>query len=363
MWLFIEPSDVWLFRDGKPFDAGADHRAASLFPPNPSTLQGAIRSNVLALYGVDFEVFRQGKAAPEIHAQIGYPPTPGTKGNASGRLGSLQLNGPYLARREHGKIRPYFPCPLDLLEVDGKITRLKTQQNPPFKANWPSNSTLVPLIVPDEKTPGEGVIGWLSEEGLEQYLNGDIPPKGEFVPHRTLFEQEPRFGIGLETGRKRPQEGLLYQVEYIRPQKGVGLLVEVQGLEESQWGQSGVFSMGGEARASRYQVLGNELERLSSLRDGSKLYLPIPTYFKNGWLPGRWGDFFNPAPTLKSAAVGRHRAIGGWDVAHNRQKPIRRFVPAGSVYIFDQSLKPTGKPVCDDDTDAQMGYGTYFIGR
>jgi CRISPR-associated protein Cmr3 len=363
MWLFIEPSDVWLFRDGKPFDAGADHRAASLFPPNPSTLQGAIRSNVLALYGVDFEDFRRGQAAPEIHAQIGYPPTPGAKGNASGRLGSLQLHGPYLARCEGSKIQPYFPCPLDLLEVDGKITRLKAQQADPFEANWPAESTLVPLIVPDEKTPGEPVVDWLSAEGLKQYLNGGIPPRGEFVSHSTLFEQEPRFGIGLETASKRPQEGLLYQVEYIRPQKGVGLLVEVQGLDESQWGEAGVFSMGGEGRAARYRVTGNALEGLSSPEDGSKLYLPVPTYFEKGWLPRTWDDFFSPAPTLKSAAVGHSRAIGGWDVAHNRQKPMRRFVPAGSVYIFDQSLKPTGSSVCDDTTDAQMGYGTYFIGR
>ncbi|HXG18262.1 MAG TPA: type III-B CRISPR module-associated Cmr3 family protein, partial [Methylomirabilota bacterium] len=44
MYLFLEAIDVWLFRDGRPFDARSDHRAESLFPPYPSVMQGAIRS-------------------------------------------------------------------------------------------------------------------------------------------------------------------------------------------------------------------------------------------------------------------------------------------------------------------------------
>lgn len=51
MRLFIRPVDVWLFRDGKPFDAASDHRARSLFPPYPSTMQGVIRSKALVHLG------------------------------------------------------------------------------------------------------------------------------------------------------------------------------------------------------------------------------------------------------------------------------------------------------------------------
>ena len=53
--LFIRPVDVWLFRDGRPFSAGSDHRAESLFPPYPSVIQGAIRSYQLALKNVDLQ--------------------------------------------------------------------------------------------------------------------------------------------------------------------------------------------------------------------------------------------------------------------------------------------------------------------
>ncbi len=44
--LLIEPLDVLLFRDGRPFSAGMDHLAGSVFPPLPSTIAGFIRSRL-----------------------------------------------------------------------------------------------------------------------------------------------------------------------------------------------------------------------------------------------------------------------------------------------------------------------------
>jgi len=56
--LFFEAVDVWLFRDGRPFTAGSDHVAHSVFPPYPSVMQGAIRSNQLVLLNVDLKAHR-----------------------------------------------------------------------------------------------------------------------------------------------------------------------------------------------------------------------------------------------------------------------------------------------------------------
>jgi CRISPR-associated protein Cmr3 len=53
MQLFLEALDVWLFRDGRPFDAGSDHRARSLFPPYPTVIQGVIRSHQVVVTGAD----------------------------------------------------------------------------------------------------------------------------------------------------------------------------------------------------------------------------------------------------------------------------------------------------------------------
>ena len=48
MWLNITPLDVTLFRDAKPFTAGEDTRAHSVFPPTPMPLAGAIKAKLIA---------------------------------------------------------------------------------------------------------------------------------------------------------------------------------------------------------------------------------------------------------------------------------------------------------------------------
>lgn len=125
MWLFIEPNDVWLFRDGKPFDAGADHRARTFFPPTPSTLQGAIRRKVLTLYNIDFARYRQRDVDQSVADQVGLPPVyevvAGQSTVKPGALGTLRLRGPFVARRETTGIVPYFPCPADMVKTEDEV--------------------------------------------------------------------------------------------------------------------------------------------------------------------------------------------------------------------------------------------------
>src|SRR5437899_7108941 len=46
MRIFLEPTESLLFRTGRPFDAGENGYAESIFPPTPETLQGAIRAAI-----------------------------------------------------------------------------------------------------------------------------------------------------------------------------------------------------------------------------------------------------------------------------------------------------------------------------
>ena len=50
MRLFIEPTEPLLFRTGRPFDAGQNTFAESLFPPTPETLQGAVRAAIASYW-------------------------------------------------------------------------------------------------------------------------------------------------------------------------------------------------------------------------------------------------------------------------------------------------------------------------
>ena len=45
--ILIEPTDVWLFRDGRPFNRGQDHSAQSVFPPLPTVMQGVFGKHTI----------------------------------------------------------------------------------------------------------------------------------------------------------------------------------------------------------------------------------------------------------------------------------------------------------------------------
>lgn len=67
MWLTINPLDVWMFRDGKPFTSGDSHIAQSLFPPSAFTIQGMLRWLLIEHSGVDWDEYRgRGKQGNSI---------------------------------------------------------------------------------------------------------------------------------------------------------------------------------------------------------------------------------------------------------------------------------------------------------
>lgn len=343
MWLFLEALDVWLFRDGRPFDARSDHRAQSLFPPYPTVIQGAIRSHHLVVKGVGLQ--NQSKIREEV----------GTTDDVKG----LRLRGPFLARREAGRIVRYFPQPADAVSVAEQPRTIKpaSAPKPPGGSVLTSCPTSYLLGLEDEPAKGEGGL-WLREDNLRSYLRGGAVTG---VPESELFIRENRLGIGRNDDRRTSEEGLLYEVEFIRPQTDVGLLVGVKGYES--WPKDGLLRIGGEGRAARFgQVeVGAWPEPLCPLPIRFKLYFATPAYFDGGWQPknGAWGRFFSGNVTLVAAAVGRYESVGGYDWARNNHKPARRYVPAGSVYYFESDGNARLQPDLEQDavTDCPTGNG------
>lgn len=372
-WIFIEPSDVWLFRDGRPFSAGEEHVARSLFPPSPLTVQGALRSVILGHSNVEWSRFRDrdGSQAQAVAQKIGYPPNE----DAEGTLGSFGMAGPFLAAPKEGKITRFTPLPSNIREVkdEDRFVQLAPTRGINFEANWPVHPpSWAPLWSPEEANLGktEGA-PWLSEGALQNYLNND---SFEVTERDKLFTSEPRFGIGLDYAVGRPEESLLYQAEFIRPDAGVGLLVRLK--EDFHLpAKTGMLQLGGEARAARYrEVASSDLNVNPGLAEPSqrlKLVFLTPAYFKEGWLPanGDWSSFFGDAPVrLVAASIGSPTLVGGWDVARRQPKPMRSYVPAGSVYFFESDSPipiPSGPitetPLGDLDRDL-LGFGQVAIG-
>lgn len=98
-----------------------------------------------------------------------------------------------------------------------------------------------------------------------------------------------------------------------------------------------------------------------------RMILATPAIFKAGWKPD-----LSSAPLkdyglkLIGAHVGRWKAVSGWSLAPPRgPKPIRRMVPAGSVYFFEVE-KPGDAarlaelwlhPISDDEQEKRDGFG------
>ena len=338
--IFIEPLDVWLFRDGRPFAAGSDHRAESLFPPFPTTTLGAIRRRELVRNNFDFSESDRDKSKEKAKKYVGEP----VRMDAPNNLNGLTLRGPFVTRRENGSYVRYHPQPADACKQAGELLPMAKPSR--FKsgvqAGTPSGRFLPLGLGMDYEKEGEPL--WLSEPALKDYLKGQ-PVNG--VEANDLFMREDRIGIGMDNATYTVTNGALYEVQFIRPRKDVGLSMVMDGYD---WASvpEGWLQLGGESRAAMYQTIGTDkidnwpTQAKQLLPARFKVYFATPAYFSGGWQPktGSWKDFFGDGVDLVSAAIGRYTNIGGFDLAEapgsaGAHRPTRRFVPAGSVYYFE----------------------------
>jgi len=359
-WILIEPLDVVLFRDSKPFAAGESHRAKSLFPPNPIPLAGALKSKILVDHGIGFTIFKDASRHHELNeAQRQVLKRVGD----SDGYGNLRLKGPFLVKQEEGGTSQigiedvYFPLPLNLIGIN-ELQPLD-QGLPEVSYSPPWTKGFRPLWIRRE-APGEELKDQLiSHRALMDYLQGVTTTN--LVAANDLYLSELRVGIKLSPGRRTAEEGMFYMPEFVRLQKGMRLCVSLEGVDDLLPKKTGLLSLGGESRATVYRKCEQppegfeELQRgksiLEKLRSptspGLKLYLASPAIFKQGWLP----DFIDPSSLigemvvdtsgnkiklqLIAAAVGKALPIGGWDLAKSAPKPLLKAVPPGSVYFFE----------------------------
>lgn len=345
-WFFIRPFDTLFFRDARPFVAGEDNLALSVFPPAPSVIYGAFRTACLVHAGVDLIKFREGKAK-------NVPEAVGTKD----KFGTLRLTGPIPAWCQADAVNILFLSPLNLVykerTPDHKLEFL-LPEHPAAGTNFPLP---LKLCMAEEKVTYAD--RYLSLDQTMALLAGDIPEiLDDLTSKDNLWKTDNRVGIA-RTKARTAEEGMLYSSQHIqinnRSQHGDqigGLAVKVLKGEDDLPSKS-TIQLGGEKRFCEFEEvkidqptefqLGRIAEKISE-KQRFFFWLISPAVFscnEFAFLP----DFINPETLtgdldgqevkLVACQVGRAVSIGGWDIVHNMPKPMRRAVPEGSIYFFE----------------------------
>ena len=391
LWI-IEPLDPLIVRDGRPFNATPGARARSLPFPFPSTTTGGVRTRA------------------------------GQDGNGAFNKANIEavkqvtVRGPLLAEMEaNGEIRFLVPAPADALVFDdeqktGRLERKwlrpltlpdgadhdKPANFPPYFAGLPHHNNRKPAQRAPNFWYWERLEDWLfNPEGETALLNpADLGHDGPQPDRRIHVKIDPTNFTG-EDSMLFATSGLTFWRQdknsddqsppELSKTKKLLLAVAVDELNALSIGE-GLAPLGGERRLMRWHeiksIKGEDLlkpkkgldhlaDRITQNGGHCRLVLLTPAYFKDGWLPGDFGEKAGTTVTLEAAAVPKPIVVSGWDFASKPPgpKPTRRLAPAGSVYFvkvegdIEQWINDRWlHPLSDDEELAMAGFGLTAVG-
>lgn len=363
----INALDTLFFRDGKPFIMGENHWTDSIFPPNMSTIYGAIRT---AYFSENMEVFQKLKAEKLLN----------TEKDPTKKLNIKRL----FYQITNGNDKDfYYSMPLDLVRLKDIPTDILEEEKESkkyevfiLKANENKYIDSLPLkyILHFDEHIETVTDGLIEEDNFYNYINGH---KDDIKISRIsdYVKDEPKIGIGINKRTRTSEDSKLYRID-LKRLKNLSLMVEFEGIEIKD---RGFIKLGGEGKYAEYKEL-NEMDDILELESGEvtdrfKINLITPAIFEKGWIPK---DVTEGTYTFKNdkfkiklvvAAIGRYTLSGGYDIAKNRAKPMLKSVPAGSTYYFEV-LEGNPKDISEyfhlksiSDIRREEGYGIGIVSK
>ena len=391
LYLRINAHDPLIARDGRPFGLGI--RMKSLDWLYPSVLAGSLRTMLGNAQDSSFD----DKMIESLKC--------------------ISISGPLPCYE--GKI--YIPPPKDLLvkEENKKREQYAHAIRPVDTGsdNWSGSNCdlptgdLLPAMLPkridDEFKPAKTPSLWSMEIMKKWLINakGDgfiSPPDPEKIAGSTDFlnlpQKEARTHVMIDPKLGTSKDSRLFETVgldfSVKGQKDkIELVARIENEDEFADLTSKIDSfntIGGERRLARWKAhetqegwaFPSELASDFVGKNKLRMVLATPAIFSDGWLPGwlnGWpdGDIPDYWPKglklkLVSACTDRWKPISGWCLERGKQgpKPIRRLVPAGSVYFFEVLNGDVAvvaknlwlRSVCDDKQDRRDGFGLALWG-
>jgi len=323
----IEPRDPLIVRDGRPFGPTPGARAASLPFPFPSTLAGAVRTQV----GRDADGVFDVRRIDEVKR--------------------IAVSGPLLVELDEvNAVRRWLvPAPADTLLLDldpphkdrAICKRLVPLHLPSgAQTNLPGGLKPVGLARPDPRKP-RGPRFWYWD-GFSHWLTS--PREGEVALPELGHDgpvPEQRTHVRIRPDTSTAEEGALFQTHGLEftqhSRQRLALAVITDGILHPD-----LAPLGGERRlVSWRQSQDTPPACPAAVRDAiiqnaaCRVVLLTPAHFAQGHHPD-W--LLQPragvSPVLVAMAVQRAQVASGWDLEWGRPKPTRRLAPAGTVLFL-----------------------------
>jgi CRISPR-associated protein Cmr3 len=364
--IVLDPLDVLFFRDGRPFTA-SERLLSGL--PLPQTLAGAIRTALLQHLGCDFSKMRGAATFAEAVAR--------SCGSDEQWIARTTIRGPWLARRTatDEEVDVFVPMPAILHKRKQNDRKENEKQTPlfrmsPLAANelpgWNptgDQAGLQPLWL-RTLDPTEPATGFLTQNGLWQFLQGEPVMASEVVKPDELYSLDHRTGIGISPDRLVAEESQIYGRGFLALQENVAIYAEVV-LPDDAPSVGTIFddlrtlSIGGEGRHATIRRLAHPVAWPQiTPSNGQKPFvlLTTPCPFQERWKPQAL------AQQIVAAAVPGSIPFSGWDLANRCPKPTCFAVQAGSVYFLDSLPEQKNHSLAETEDERQLGWGCCLTG-
>jgi CRISPR-associated protein Cmr3 len=369
----IQPLDTLFFRDGMSFGMGETGWLESIFPPAPQTIQGFMRYAILRAHCKSDDIFKCESCKHKEGCNL--PEAIGSQKEFD--YGLLDIYGPYLFKDD----KRYYPAPLDIMEDEkGALLLVPSDE----QVNCDIGNAHLPATGQRAVKPMKG---WISEDAFTTYLEGIVPSgKQDILNDTEFFEKEPKVGIKRKYESHGVETGMLYSIVPLRLREGkdkkrVEIRFRVNGIAgDLEPKTPATIKFGGEGKVVKLSIDNYPSASNAGISANRKIKMVLlqPADFDGAWYPcdfiettddkgaACWtGQIHGVDLKLISACTGKAQKIGGFDMARKENKPMRSYVPAGSVYYFEvtggdpSNLAVEGKI----GLNSKIGFGHYRLGR
>jgi len=311
----IQAIDTLFFRAGKPFSMGEETSIETKLIPSPTVFWGAIFTRLL----VDNKL--------QTH-----------------ETDKLKIGRVFLCDEKNHRF--LLPAPADLfIDKDKNIYTEKYQEVKELFVS--SNISATYIVTPDT----EKDVKRIENSFIEIY--SFAPYISKFNNDITIFNLteilvlENKIGIKRDNSTNITETGILYRIPMLRFKDNWSYLVEYEIEGEKQLENNGILKLGGEGKTAQFSNYEKPLLEISKecvveKEEFFKIYASSPLILKSydfiSWLK-LFKETLN-SWELVSISNSTPISVGGWDLEKRKPKPMKKAMPAGSVFVFKNLDKP-----------------------